>query len=312
MRKTFGASPVTAPVTSACYTLRIHFLRIKELLMQTCEELLYTQSEDGLLLAGVCITPPQPSSFPPITLLWIHGNTGTFYDWPYITIGRALVRQGFAFLSCNTRGHDISATLYRLPDDIPYAGGSAWERIEDAPADLAAWVNVAAERGSQKIILIGHSHGATKTLFYQAQRADPRVRAIILASPEVHGHWTDSLPTAQELVAAGQPTTLLTLFADEPWYQLSARTLVSRAQALEQAYSNTRGPSYLSTITTPILAFYGTGGDVGGETELAFLRQTAHESQHIDVKLIDGADHVYTGYEAQLASLIARWVADIA
>lgn len=88
------------------------------------EELVYTQSEDGLLLAGIRITPAHTLSTP-ITVLWIHGNTGTFYDWPYVAIGRALVEHGYIFLSCNTRGHDITATLYRLPEDIPVAGGSA-------------------------------------------------------------------------------------------------------------------------------------------------------------------------------------------
>jgi pimeloyl-ACP methyl ester carboxylesterase len=274
------------------------------------EALVYTQSEDGLLLAGIRITPAHTLSTP-ITILWIHGNTGTFYDWPYVAVGRALVEHGYSFLSCNTRGHDITATVYRLPDDIPIAGGSAWEQLEDAPADLGAWVAFAIETGSQHIVLVGHSHGATKSILYQGQRADPRVGAIILASPEQHGHWIDSLPTAQELVATGRPNALLTLFPEEPWYQLAAHNIVSRAQALEQAYTRKQGTPYLGTITSPILAIYGTGGDVGGEADLALLRQTARQSRRMDTKLIEGADHVYTGYEAQLASLIADWITGV-
>lgn len=276
--------------------------------MSCHEELVYTQSEDGLLLAGIRIAPANTTSTP-ITILWIHGNTGTFYDWPYIAFGRALVEYGYAFLSCNTRGHDITTTLYRLPDDIPVAGGSAWERLEDSPADLAAWVSFAQETGSQQIVLAGHSHGATKCVLYQGQRADPRVGAIILVSPEQQGHWSNSLPTAQELVAIGRPDALLTLFSEEPWYQLTAHNIVSRTQALEQAYTDKSGTSSLSTITSPILALYGTGGDVGGNSDLALLRQIALQSRRMDTKLVEGADHVYTGYEAQLASLIADWIA---
>lgn len=274
------------------------------------ETLVYTQSEDGLLLAGIRMTPADTASTP-ITILWIHGNTGTFYDWPYVAVGRALVEHGYSFLSCNTRGHDIAATLYRLPDDIPAAGGSAWERLEDAPADLGAWVTFAIEAGSQQVVLAGHSHGATKTILYQAQRADPRVGAIVLASPEQHGHWSDSLAMASELVATGHPNTVLTLFPAEPWYQLAAHNIVSRAWALEQAYTSKHGTPYLSAITSPMLAIYGTGGDVGGEADLALLREIARQSRRMDTKLIEGADHVYTGYEAQLASLLAGWIAGV-
>lgn len=165
--------------------------------------------------------------------------------------------------------------------------------------------------GSQQIIIVGHSHGATKSILYQGQRADPRVGAIILASPEQHGHWNGSLSTAQELVATGRPNALITVFPEEPWYQLAAHNIVSRAQALEQAYTGKQGKPYLSTITCPLLAIYGTGGDVGGEAELVLLRQTARQSRRMDTKLIEGADHVYTGYEVHLAGLIADWIADV-
>jgi pimeloyl-ACP methyl ester carboxylesterase len=276
--------------------------------MSSREELVYTQSEDGLLLTGIRIAPDlhTPHS---TGIIWIHGNTGTFYDWPYVSIGRALAKQGYSFLSGNTRGHDISATLYRFPQDVPVAGGSAWEQLEDAPADLAAWVTLVVEAGIHQVVLVGHSQGATKVVAYQGQRSDPRIAGIILASPEQQGHWADSLAAAQQLVATNDPTKLLTPFPEEPWYQLSAQNIVSREHLLVQAYTSEQGTPYLAKITCPILALYGSGGDVGGETELDVLRQTARQAARVDTELIAGADHVYTGCEEKIASLIADWIA---
>jgi pimeloyl-ACP methyl ester carboxylesterase len=275
--------------------------------MHCREALVYTQSEDGLLLTGIRIVPDLGTSHA-TGIIWIHGNTGTFYDWPYITIGRVLAKHGYPFLSGNTRGHDIAATLYRLPQDNPVAGGSAWEQLEEAPADLAAWVTLAVEAGARQVVLVGHSQGATKVVAYQGQRADPRVAGIILASPEQYGHWDDSLATAQDLVAVNRPFELLTLFPEEPWYQLSAQNIVSRARLLEQAYATTERTPYLAKIISPILALYGSDGDVGGEKELEVLRHTARDAARMDTEVVAGADHVYTGCEEQIARLIADWI----
>lgn len=272
------------------------------------EALVYTQSEDGLLLTGIHIVPAQ--HIPPVTgIVWIHGNTGTFYDWPYVAIGRALAEHGYRFLSGNTRGHDIATTLYRLPQDIPVAGGSAWECLEDAPADVSAWVEVAMRSGVERVVLIGHSQGATKVVTYQGQRADQRIAGVILVSPEQYGHWAAVLDVAQQHVMADHPVALLTVFPEEPWYQLSAQNIVSREKMLARAYTAAKDAPYLATIACPILAVYGTAGDVGGSAELEVLRHTIQQSQRMDTHLIEGADHVYTGYEEALARVIADWIA---
>jgi pimeloyl-ACP methyl ester carboxylesterase len=165
------------------------------------------------------------------------------------------------------------------------------------------------ETGTRQVVLVGHSQGASKVVAYQGQRADPRVGGIILASPEQHGHWADSLSTAQQFVAAGRAAELLTIFPEEPWYQLSAQNIVSRAHLLGQAYATEQGTPYLAKITSRILAVYGTNGDVGGQRELDMLRQTAQQAARVDTELIAGADHVYTGCEEKLATLIADWIA---
>lgn len=135
------------------------------------EELVYATTDDDVLLTGLAIRPVDAPA-KPISLVWVHGNAAAFSDRPYVLIGRALATLGYRVIIGNTRGHDIAATLWRASDDSPSAGGggAGWERMADAPRDLAAWVALAASatvgasdgQANVGVALIGHSKGAQK------------------------------------------------------------------------------------------------------------------------------------------------------
>lgn len=274
------------------------------------ERLVYAESDDGIALAGAVIEPVGGPSHS-IGIVWIHGNTGTFYDHPYVLVGRELAALGFAFITGNTRGHDISATLWRMPEDTPVAGGSAWELIEESPRDLAAWVTLAAGPDAGRVVLIGHSQGAAKAILYQAERRDPRVVGVVAASPDLHGHWPPEMVTiARSLVAAGRGAELLPPLMDAHWYRLSAQNVANRASILARVYASEEGAPFIARIGTPLLALFGQR-DVGGETELAIIRRNARAAPRVDTAIVAGADHVYTGQEKQVARVIGRWVAGL-
>jgi hypothetical protein len=64
-------------------------------------------------------------------------------------------------------------------------------------------------------------------------------------------------------------------------------------------------------IRCPLLAFFGTRGDVGAEAELELLKSSIkrHSSgpSRVDTVMIKGGDHMYAGEEAQVAQTIANW-----
>ncbi|KKS84986.1 MAG: hypothetical protein UV59_C0012G0079 [Candidatus Gottesmanbacteria bacterium GW2011_GWA1_43_11] len=49
--------------------------------------------------------------------------------------------------------------------------------------DIDAGISFLINQGFSEIILIGHSTGANKVCYYAGSRKDPRVSAIVLASP---------------------------------------------------------------------------------------------------------------------------------
>jgi hypothetical protein len=67
----------------------------------------------------------------------------------------------------------------------------------------------------------------------------------------------------------------------------------------------------VTRIHCPLLAFYGTSGDVGGAKELELLKSCIgrHSSgpSRVDTTMIQHADHMYAGEEGQVAETIAQW-----
>jgi hypothetical protein len=69
----------------------------------------------------------------------------------------------------------------------------------------------------------------------------------------------------------------------------------------------------VASLRKPLLAFFGTReGDVGGPADLEIVRASADKYAATTVKaetlMIDRADHMYTGEEAQVAQVISEWI----
>lgn len=272
------------------------------------EDLLFTLSEDQLAHEGAAIHPTQERKPIGIGVLWIHGNTGRFCDYPYIMIGRALAERGYLFVSGNTRGHDIAASAWSDASMAMVAVGSAWEKLEESPLDLAAWIEETVKLGVEKVVLAGHSQGAAKVTYYQALRNDPRVAGLVLASPDLHGHWSGLIEKARQLVAEGRGHELLPDTMSAPWYRLSAANVVSRTEVLDHTYTSDKGTPHIAAVNCPIFALFGTNHDVGGQGELDTLKAQAVNAPSVETRLIEGADHGYVESEKAVAEAIADWI----
>lgn len=68
----------------------------------------------------------------------------------------------------------------------------------------------------------------------------------------------------------------------------------------------------ITRVRYPVLAFFGSKDDIGGEKDLARLtssgRRLAHGPARVDTAMIANGDHEYVGEEAQAAQVITRWV----
>jgi pimeloyl-ACP methyl ester carboxylesterase len=162
------------------------------------------------------------------------------------------------------------------------------------------------------VVLVGHSFGANKVLYYQAERQDPRVLGVVSASGDVK--WKaapDLLALAEEMETQGKLDEVLPQ-VDAPWYRMSAGTFLSRARLAQQAFDSQTETPHVARIACPILAFYGSEEEwCGTAGDLDKLRGNAAASPKVDIAIIEGADHVYWGMSSIVAGLLAGWVDEL-
>jgi len=97
---------------------------------------------------------------------------------------------------------------------------------------------------------------------------------------------------------------------------ISAATLLDLANTPPEfkdffgVQTTTTNPA-VTRIRCPLLAFYGTWGDVGSLKELELLKscigRQSSGRRRVDTAMIQHADHMYAGEETQVAQTIANW-----
>ena len=295
----------------------------KEPARRFSEELVYARSEDDITNGGAFFAPPKQSARP-VAVIWIHGWGVNFYYPTYVKTGRALAERGYPCITANTRMHDLG-TVAGFRGEKRIRGGCYWGVPSEEMRDLAAWINFAKDRGFKEVVLVGHSAGATAVRAYQSEKQDPRVVGLVLASGGVRPFNEKPDPQlltqATKLVADGRGDDLLrfpTKHRPYPSFVSAATYLDGAKMAPEQKdFFGVETPRpAVQRVRCPILAFFGTKGDVGTEADLKLLK-TCVKRQPIgpsraDTVMIRNADHIYQGEEAQVAETIAKWADTLA
>jgi pimeloyl-ACP methyl ester carboxylesterase len=265
------------------------------------------------VLEGVVIRPTAATPRT-VAVVWVHGLTGRFYAKSSILTGRDIAAEGYTFVSGNNRGHDFGARIPRKAGDA-LLGGGGWERFDESPRDVDAWITFAASLGFERIVLIGHSLGALKVAYYQAMRQDPRVVGLVAASAALTAARPNPelVKLAERMEAEGRGQGLL------PWGSSragagthSATTFLNRVRTGLDQYGLDDPDPAIGKIRCPILAFFGTVQDTGTVSDLEMIRRNAKAAARLDTAMVEGADHVYTNRESAVARVILNWLATIA
>jgi pimeloyl-ACP methyl ester carboxylesterase len=280
-------------------------------------DLVKTTADDGLQLEGMLQSPSRsPSSLPVDAFCLVHGTGGNFYSSSlFADLAERLLELGSSVLRINTRGHDGISTAVTAPGGKRL--GAAYETIDDCRHDLAAWLGWLRQRAGPRLGLVGHSLGGVKALY--AVNRDPLLApaclvalspprlsyAAFCASPS-GPQFLDTYARAEQLVASGQPATLMEV-------QLPLPYVITAAGYLEKYGPDERYNflSFPSGIQCPTLITFG-GKEVAAN--MAFqgvpdvLRPLVARQPSLQVETIPGADHFYTGVRAELGERVERWL----
>lgn len=290
----------------------------------------YTWTQDNLRLMGAHYPVNDDTC-----VLEVHGMSGNFIENYYANVlGEKLSTQGYGFIYGHNRGYchvnDI-ATKPINPEDNSWNYtrlGVTYELFEDSPKDIAAWVATVSELGYKRIILLGHSLGCNKIIYYLSKNPNANIAGVILASPpdlvgsaksEKYTTSHNTLYTqAQELVTANKPRQLLDGMLWD-WYEMSAQTYLSlfSEEGLADNLPVLRNPltfEQLATIQQPILNIVGEHDDIkirDLNQDMELIRSKATACPDFQIQFIEGASHNYENREDAFASVISEWVKGI-
>ena len=281
------------------------------------EVLVHARADDGVINGGAVFMPPKTAARP-VAVIWVHGWGTNFYDPAYARIGRALAERGVTTMSINTRMHDLGTSATYV-SGRRVRGGGYWGVTSEQSRDIAAWIEIAAEHGFSRVVLVGHSAGWPAVAAYQASSHDSRVVGLVLASGPVQPlHPPDDAALIKQATAAcrgregrrpATPSgTLVPVVHQRRDVSRSGADTAGAARHLRRVEHD----AAIASITCPLLAFFGTRDDVGGDADLAVVKATSRRLEtgpsRITTATIARGDHMYAGEEAQVAQVIADWL----
>jgi len=281
-------------------------------------DLVQVTAADGVTLHGALRTP-QPageSNLGVDAILMLHGTGSNFYAARLLgALALHVLEWGAAALVVNTRGHDGISEPHAPAGKSQQ--GAAYEVVDDCRYDVTAWVDFLLEQGYGRVAVLGHSLGALKALYAQARQPHPAVKMVIAVSPPRLSYevfraapqgeqFLRDLAQAQALVAAGRPKTLLEVKFPIT-YVVSAEGFVDK-YGPDQRYDVL---SLLESVACPMLFTYGSAEldrSVAFRGMPAALEAAAQHGLNLQVAVVAGADHVYSGAYAELAARTKSWL----
>ena len=253
-----------------------------------------------------------------ICIICIHGMCGTIIDNYFATVwGKLLAKNDIGFIYEHNRGHSIENDIV-MKDGSFKRCGCMYEIFEDCIYDIDLAIQTAKEKGYKRIILLGHSLGCNKVIYYYYKK-HPNILGIILASaPDMIGShlliepdYEELLKEAKENIDKNQPAKLLHKMIEDYMY-MSSQTYYNwfhKNSNLNNLpiISNPKNWEQLETIDVPILTFSGSK-DEDYYLHLDLLKEKATNCKSFEYQIIENTGHTYQEKELETGTLILNWI----
>ena len=283
-------------------------------------ELVFTNTPDHLRLHGFYSAASRPLRMAQAggcdAAILLHGLGGNFYSSRLLLQAAGWLQElGLATLLANTRGHDMINTS--TWNGRAQSVGAALERVSDGAHDIAGWTDWLGKRGHAKVLLVGHSLGAIKSLWTMAHAPLAEVAAMVGLSATRLSHqqlldspggdaFQKTLESCQQLIDQGQGELPIQVPFPFPTWMTP------------QAYLEKYGPqesynwlTFIDKVQVPTLLLFGqrelddNPAFAGLESALAPLRESWNS---LEIQVIPDADHFYSGQFDSLRDAIQGWL----
>lgn len=272
-------------------------------------------TSDGLMLPMVHFESREKD----ICILCIHGMCGTIIDNYFATIwGKMLSEKNIGFIYEHNRGHSIANDIL-MKDGSFKRYGCMYEIFEDCIYDIDLAIQTAKEKGYKRFILLGHSYGCNKVIYYYYKK-HPSILGMILASaPDMIGsHLSVQSDNCKELLEEAkvnidnnEPTKLLHKMIEDYMY-MSSQTYYNwynENSKLDNLpiISNPDHWGQFEMIDVPILTFSGANEE-DYYLHLDLLKDKAINCNNFEYKIIENTGHTYKNKESEIGDLILNWI----
>jgi len=243
--------------------------------------------------------------------------------WPSLVY--KLADSKISVLTFNNRGHDKISSLRRVDKKgktTKILAGAAHEVFTECVDDVQGAVNFCKKQGFKKIILVGHSTGCQKAVYYLVKTKNQKqiTKAILLCPIS---DYADAVTfnkkaikkaeaVARRLINAGKKHQLL---PSEVWPQLhDAQRFLSlfTPDSKEEIFcyaTLSRRPTTLQKVAVPILLIFAEKDEYIDRplSEIVKWFKEKLFNKDVDIKIIKGANHGFSKYERPVINAIERW-----
>ncbi len=279
-------------------------------------QLVRVQTSDSVYLHGLVRPAASPRLLSIDAAIYLHGLGGNFYSSRLDQVVTTRVQNlGVVVAQINTRGHDSVNQTTRNGQTVNL--GAAYEIVDDCRWDIEAWCDYLFKQGHQKIILMGHSLGAIKSIYAQALQPHAAVAGIVAVSASrlcyqkflqmpTRDRFLYWINRASEQIAAACGEDLMEVDFPFP-------TLISAS-----AYRDKYGPEdrynwlkYARQITVPTLLTFGSRELTEHSAFVDIIKDLEGlklSDDTFEIQQVLGANHFYATKQRALADVIANWL----
>lgn len=256
-----------------------------------------------------------------ICIVCVHGMCSNFLNNSFYHIwGEYVSNNNIGFIYFYNRGHDIENDMLREDSSICRCG-TRYEIFEESIYDIDSAVDMAISLGYKRIILLGHSYGCNKVIYYMYKKKS-NISGIILCSiPDMIGihklyenDYDKLLREAKCNIDNNDCDKLLSKLIEGYMY-MSSKTYYNWYRDNSNLdnfpiLNNSNNWYQFESIYVPILTF---SGELEEEyyKDFNLIKEKACNAKSFSSYLIPNANHVYEGKEEYIAKIIYKWISEM-
>ena len=276
---------------------------------------------ENVFLTGLQLGNPRSET----CYIFIHGLGGNVFS--NRGLADLLMDETSSVFPFSNRGHDLISRIKKIDKrkkkgTVSFIGGAAHEVFSECVDDIEGAVQFAKSQGAKHVILVGHSTGSQKAIYYLSKKDNQRkIHSVILLSAlsdfaVTMSHTTvedykSLLKISEALVMQGSEHTLLPAsiwpaLADAQRF-LSLTTPTSEEEIF--SYYDPDKKSIFSNITLPLLVVFGDDDEYRDRPVKQIVEwfDTHQNSSDYSSEIVSDGTHGFDGIEKEVARIIKNF-----